>query len=300
MHNHYIPRSYLKGFTESLESDFIYRYEKGTKKYIRSNILKVGKQKGFYSDEVEEFLADSFDGPIKGLIVQLGEHKLPTEPERALLKDFMIIMLQRVPASRERALSWLEKNIELRLSHLEKQINQFKLETPGKTDILDTRLEEIKKIRNEKRIKPVEIWYKLISVEHYSMIGWAIENMTWKFMSSKEGLFLTSDNPVFFFREMGLGRKASELFFPISSKVGLWATWKSEKKAKFLKADNEFVKEMNRRIVSTAHRYVFGPIGSESLANLVSRPNRHLRHLISLGSRGMEHVPNPFQKSNSA
>ena len=58
---HYIPRYYLKGFTEVDDSEFIWAYEKGTQNFFRTNIRNVAQETRFYSDETESYLTDAIE-----------------------------------------------------------------------------------------------------------------------------------------------------------------------------------------------------------------------------------------------
>ena len=81
--------------------------------------------------------------------------------------------------------------------------------------------------------------------------------MTWLFLTSDDKpTFLTCDNPVFFFTGMGLGKPRSEMTFPISSHITLWATWRTDLSEGYVSVNKEAAKEVNRRTASNATRYV--------------------------------------------
>lgn len=86
----------------------------------------------------------------------------------------------------------------------------------------------------------------------------AIRNMKWRFFVAEKGLsYLTCDNPVFFFPEIGMGNPGSEISFPVSSDVTLWLSWTVDRKEGYYPVPQSVLKEMNRRVVSNATRYVF-------------------------------------------
>src|SRR5208337_5037438 len=114
---------------------------------------------------------------------------------------------------------------------------------PSKSDFYDKRLSDIKEKLNELAIDPPEkIWESNIPPNTTPQVIEAIRNMTWCFlMFSGPPAFLTSDNPVFFFESIGLGNPISELTFPISSSIALWASWRKDLKEGYFKADRQVI-----------------------------------------------------------
>jgi hypothetical protein len=269
------------GFTEQSESPYIFRYEKGGKKAIRTNIKNVAQEAGFYSDEVEQFLADKVESPSKPVLTAIRNRQQITPKDRRILVSYMVVMIIRVPRSKEARINWLKQNTHPYLDALEKEIKWLYESHPDKRDILSRRFQELAKLRAEGKPKPEEIWQVVMSPEAYPKVSWALENMTWQFKTRKEDTFLTSDNPFFFFRELGLGRKTSEFYFPISTTVSLWGSWRSKSFEGYNRATDGFVHEMNRRIASAATKYVFFSKESESLVGFVNKPNHRIRYLVT-------------------
>ncbi|MEJ2745699.1 MAG: DUF4238 domain-containing protein, partial [bacterium] len=89
-------------------------------------------------------------------------------------------------------------------------------------------------------------------------ISFTISQMTWTFFTCNEyPAFLTSDNPVYYPRRLGLGNPACELSFPISNSISLFATWRKNLREGYFPTRPGFVKEMNRRLASITTRYAF-------------------------------------------
>ena len=95
--------------------------------------------------------------------------------------------------------------------------------------------------------------------------------MTWRFLVSKTSGFLTGDNPIFYPKDIGLKDIAAELSFPISKDVALLATWAADKDCQFLPAKKNAIKEINRRTVSFALKYVFYHRCEQWIINLVNK-----------------------------
>ena len=281
MRNHYIPRSYLKGFTEAEGSPYIFMYEKRAKKSIRTNILNVAQETGFYSDEIEKFLADKIETPGKPVLLAIRNHESIGAEARQILVNYMIVMMIRVPHSKEDRIKWLQQNIDPYLNDLEKHLSELYESRPDKRTILGGRIQELATLRAERKPIPEKMWYTSMSPEHYPQVSWAMKNMTWQFLTTKEDAFLTCDNPLFFFRELGLGRTNSELYFPISTRVALWGTWRSKSLEGYKKATDSFIHEANRRIVSVASRYIYFSKGRDDLVRFVNRTNHRVKYLIT-------------------
>ena len=62
MGHHYVPQYYLKGFTES-DEDLLWAFEKGTGSKFNTQIKNIGNVTRFYSYEVEQYMANTIEGP---------------------------------------------------------------------------------------------------------------------------------------------------------------------------------------------------------------------------------------------
>lgn len=69
MGDHYIPRHYLKGFC-SPGKDLLWVYQIGRGQPFQVNVLKVANEKGYYSTEVEQYLADEIESPTALLSIK--------------------------------------------------------------------------------------------------------------------------------------------------------------------------------------------------------------------------------------
>ncbi len=119
-------------------------------------------------------------------------------------------------------------------------------------------------------------------VAHGVRFGQVIEKMTWAFVRATDRIkFLTSDNPFFFhdptadprsiYGGVGLLNKNVEVSFPVSKDVALVAAWNERLKAGYFQGTHELAKTINRRSVLAAHRFIYAPEKSESIARLVQK-----------------------------
>lgn len=106
MGKHYIPRFYLKGFTESLVSPYIWVYEKGKEKSYRTNIKNVAQEKKMYSEETESYLAQSVEQPAVEVVRKVRSWRTISPRDKEILADFMVVLLKRTPKGRERVERW--------------------------------------------------------------------------------------------------------------------------------------------------------------------------------------------------
>lgn len=102
--------------------------------------------------------------------------------------------------------------------------------------------------------------------------------MTWRILVTEgPAFFATSDNPVFFFEELGLARKLAEVSFPLSTTHTLHASWQPGKSDLiFLRPEQAIVKEMNRRLAGTAERLAFYHEDGSWLLKLLSKERPRL------------------------
>ena len=70
--------------------------------------------------------------------------------------------------------------------------------------------------------------------------------------------FLTSDNPVFWFKSVGIASKGSEISFPISADTALLETWRNDiPDLIYLNAQPIVENQINYRTMSQADRAVY-------------------------------------------
>ena len=107
-----------------------------------------------------------------------------------------------------------------------------------------------------------------------------LSQMTWRFFTcEKPNAFLTNDNPVFIFKHIGIGNKYSELTFPISSYITLWATWRYIDEGYF-PANNHVIKEINRRTASEATRFIYFSKNRDWVVTLANKKEHPLSFII--------------------
>lgn len=258
MGHHYLPQYYLKGFTES-EDNMLWAFEKGNGNNFNTQVKKIANIKKFYSEEIEQKLADDIEGPGNIVLDKIRNREPIDDNDKSVFSEYIAVMWKRVPRAKEDL-----KNMAPRLADgiskkLNEDLDRFIRENPGKSAIIENRKKEIKEILGQYATNPPEdIWLGNILPDRTPRIVEAIKSMTWTFwVYDKEPAFLTCDNPVFYFTSLGVGRAESEISFPISSHIVLWATWRDDLPWNFIDASTQIVKEINRRTADNASRFVF-------------------------------------------
>lgn len=272
---HYVPKFYLAGFTEPNDPDTIWRYQLRSPDVLRTSLKNVAQETGFYSDETEAFLSDTIENPANRVIKKIRAQETIDRADRKALTDYIVVFLKRVPKGKARSKKIYDSIKQPTLDELTNEVTTLMRQHPDKKTLLEGRLQEIQRIILEDSIKPEKLWELNLPPSQSPGVVEEISQMTWRFLlASENDYFLTSDNPVFYFESIGIANPKSELVFPISSKVALWATWISQSKEGFVKTRRQVVHEINRRLVKSATKYVFHSTFNRKVVELVNKPLR--------------------------
>ena len=281
MGTHYIPQHYLKGFTDPHAPSLIWVYEKGKPEPFRTNVKNIAHETDYYPDDVEQYLANTIEWPAQPVIDKIRKQELITPQDKARLAAYMVVMLKRVPRSRERRREMSPGIIDSVFGDLEMQLAELLAAEPT-NEVLLRRRDEVKQLRAKYEAEiPREIDHQLLPPETSPRLLAALQEMTWLFwVHDKEPVFLTSDNPVFYFEGIGVGQEHSEVTFPISSHIVLWATWRRNQLEEYVRIRETLIRELNRRTASAATRYVFHRSAEPWVMKLLNR-RRHRLNRIS-------------------
>lgn len=255
---HYIPRFYLSGFASVLRKGQLCVYEKGSQNCFFASPENVAHEKYFYAYEdddgtrdtqvVEKWLANTIENPANPIINKIRLRQSISPEEKLTLSVYMNVMLKRTPAHRQKAKALLP-SVALNLMEQIKRGEGPELPTDAHRDIALKMMERYAEEKPDRFTLP-DVSEKIVEV---------IYNLTWKFFTSP-GLsgFLTCDNPIFFHESIGIGDEKSEIVFPISSTVTLYAARRPDWfDRSFTPVDEGTKDEINRRIVHNSHRHVF-------------------------------------------
>jgi hypothetical protein len=279
---HYVPKYYLLGFCQTSSSELIVRYEKGSRDVLKTTVNNVAQETGFYSPEIEDFLASNVEGPANVVLDKIRACEAITDDDRFTLCVYMVAMLKRVPESR---ISVQKRGpaIALELAvQIDRDFEQLLRSHPDRTDIIMRKWEEAKRLNVQfGENVPKGVWLQTVLPQTAPRLVRVLHSMRWRFLVCEPSSgFLTSDNPVFYHREIGVGRLHSELTFPISHCVTLWATHRKEIQEKFARASAAKISEINHRTVRSATQYVFFSREEDWVKSLVNRQTIRVNPMV--------------------
>jgi len=258
MGHHYIPQYYLRGFCQNFGRT-IWVYDKLESCRFSTQVKSIANICGFYSPELEKYLSEEIENPANQVLDKIRNREIPTPYDKITLSRYIAVMWKRVPSGRKSFKSQAPKVASKLRDKFHRQLDEIVAINPSKEDLARQRKAEIDEILNAYSNDPPEdVWHQLVRAEQTPRMIAAIATMSWKFLTfDKNPVFLTCDNPVFIFRSLGVGRPESELSFPLSMHIILWATRRLDRTKDYIPATPAIVKEMNRRTASVATRYVF-------------------------------------------
>ncbi len=273
MGQHYIPRYYLKGFSNSFNQPHIWVYEKGSIEVFESNIKNIAQENNRWSQSTENLLNSQIEQPANKVLNKIKSRLSITDEEKEALSVYIVSMIQRVPAGFEAIKKLGPETLKTVIDNIKNDIENLVQENPSKKHILEQRLRELPSLKSKfENYFPPELWYRTLSPNALPKVIAILPAMTWIFIVSNNQAFLTSDNPVFFFKNWGLGNPQSEVTFPISSNIALWASWiNSLDKTYSSRKNYNVIREINRRTVAAATRYVYYSTEEQWIINIVNK-----------------------------
>jgi hypothetical protein len=287
MGDHYVPAFYLKSFAADPDFKQIWAYKKGSDRFFKTNVINVANENDFYPDELETYLANEIEQPANLVIKNVQDKKNLSDEEKLILSNYMTVLWKRVPQQKMWIKNKSPKAIDAVLNQLENQLVHLLMTDPAKKEIVERRIVEIDELRknkenliNEEFVR--DNWAHMIPVGETSSVPEALCQMTWLFWITQEkDFFITCDNPVFYFPEMGIANTYSEVSFPITKKISLWATWRSDfSDQKYQVAGSQVVKELNRRTASIALEYIYSPIDEVWIKIIGNKTTHKLNRII--------------------
>jgi hypothetical protein len=281
MGDHYIPQYYLRGFCNGFGRR-LWVYDKCDARKFPTQVKSVANICGLYPPELEKHLSEEIENPANQVLDKIRNREPITRDDKITLSNYIAVMWKRVPESKTRLKERAPKIAADLRSALHQQIDQALISNPEKDPIAQRRKVEIDEILNRlSHDPPNEIWHQVIPVDRTPRMVASIATMTWRFISYDEKpVFLTSDNPVFHFRSLGIGKAESELSFPVSSHVTLWPTRRLDIPEGYFPTTTAIVKEMNRRIASITTRYVFHAEEEEWILPFLAKKNWKLNRIV--------------------
>jgi len=291
--HHYLPKFYLKGFTNPLlRKQIIYIYEKGNPIIRKSSPVNAAVIKGYYSLDSDKSNIDSetiektislIETTSVPIIKKINIKKDLTHEEKELFSIFLSCMFTRVPTFR----NWTEKVTAIALKTwlkfiasnektLSRFINQLIIEKNINFDYSIEKLQNFLLDDNKYEIcvsPQLSLDFLLLGLK----LAPIFSKMNWAFLEATENYkFLTSDNPVYYIdptvsshKNVGLLNKNVIVFFPISKELILYASWKNF--SGYKRSTNKEIKGINKNTIIFANRFIFSPQLSNGINKIVQK-----------------------------
>jgi len=280
MGDHYVPQYYLKGFSGD-EGKTIWVYDKKRRCKFATQVKNIASETGFYSPEVERHLADCVEDPANAVLKKIRERVQISTEDKQVLSAYMVCMWTRVPRGKERVKELAPSVAEKVREEIDRQLRDVALDQPERSDSVERFKSRAHKVIDRYATDPPkDVWLRNISPERRPQVLATLGRMTWQFLTfDAYPAFVTSDNPVFYFTGMGIGKPESEVTFPISSCIALWATWRTDLTEGFFQTSARVVRELNRRTASSSTRYVFHSTDERWVLRLLTQQSWRLNML---------------------
>jgi Protein of unknown function (DUF4238) len=275
---HYVPSFYLGGFTTGKT---IWAHDREEGRSFPSQPKSVANETAMYPIEVEKYFACKVEDPAKGAIEKIRSRQPITESERAAIAKYVIALWKRVPDARSRIAQQTPKAAASVRENLHQRLDSVAASDPKFATIAEAHRQEVDRIIEKYENDPsADIWHMMLGFESTPRVQESFLSMTWRFLYSEHAQFLTSDNPVFFFKHEGVGQASSKLTVPFSSSVVLWANWKPRLGPLYSPATPAVIRELNRRMANNATRIVYSARNEPWILRFASKTDHALSRLV--------------------
>lgn len=294
--HHYIPRFYLERFadpqsTQSEKKAILWVYERG-REIRKSTPEKEARQRDFYAfkdagerqQDIENALA-TIESMVAPVLEKVADSDyFPEEEDRGVVATFIALMFTRVPSHREFTnrefgrfmTGWLQEDARNE-EKFDTEYAKFQQEM-GPPDLT---AEEMRRfiLDGDYEIEQKSAAFDLnLMMKASADIAPVIYGYGWQIWHAERGeLFLTSDNPVvtslpgpgWMKFGLGFGIRGVEVVFPLGSTVCLFM--KVGAKEGIVSVGNRSVRDINKRLIMCARRFLYGGEHSRKIAEVFER-----------------------------
>jgi hypothetical protein len=260
MGHHYVPRQHLRRFAAKDKDNCVWMYDKQTRKFCEAGIARVAQENGYYDPETESALADVVEGSGKIANDKLLNRETIDNVERSKLSLYFMIMLTRGPRQRKKSLAHAPEAMAEINTETEAEIRQWIADEPGNA-MAHHRLQELEHVRAKFSEKiPQNVIDQIRRPFWSERTVECIHNMFWHVLPASQGMyFVTCDTPAHIFDCYGVGTSESEYTITLSKDFALVGEHKRNWGIVYERPQAQIAKEINRRILSHAERFVFSP-----------------------------------------
>ncbi|MEP5944910.1 MAG: DUF4238 domain-containing protein, partial [Balneola sp.] len=272
---------YLKGFTKN-RGNQIWTYRKDGSCFPVS-LDKIAQETNMYSGETENYITSEIENPANAVIKKIRE-RVPIDIEdKKNLTRYMISLIQRTPESYQDYLQNSEETLDQLLDDEKQKLKKLIIDDPKNEDKYTIIVESLEQIVSDfKLAPPKEAWEMAIKPDLYPRFNWALMNKKWNFYyaDNDRSAFITSDNPIFYFKGFGLSHPKSQISFPVSENICLIASWDGELENEYIKISEKAIKEINYRTASNIYSFAFYSKDKDWVKKIISKKDYEFKLLI--------------------
>lgn len=261
MGSHYVSQEHLRGFQIPDRPGFIWMYDRQADAWSEAAIAKVAQRPGYYAPKVEKALADYVERPGHRALNLLREGHAVEGDDRAALAVYMAVAYSRVPKQARKKIEMAPEYLPGTLHRLRSEIEALGPQI-GATRLSEL-LAQIDRVgANYEGGLPPQLVQELQHPHISEKAARSILEMTWRLVPAvRSHSFVTTDNPLFFFPSLGVGNADSEITFPLSRDLVLVGCRRGPPGGLLAvpKPTPFLLREVNRRMVSEADRFIFSP-----------------------------------------
>lgn len=283
--HHYLPQSYLARFTDEGTKEgqfFVLEVESG--RTFRTSPKNVAVELDFNRvdidghppDVIENALAPMEQKAVQAIANTVATGEFPNEDDYSSILNLICLIAVRNPFFRKSFNRAREQTIHIigDLLVSDKQVWEHhvrKARENGENIPDSVSFEEMKRFIEERNYE-IEFFPEdnlRVELNAFDNILSILGERTWSLIiaPSDGSEFICSDHPVAIDWKsgrqgpIGLGLRETEVFFPLSRRVGFYGTFEDPLK-EVVHAKPGNVATMNRRVVFNAERHVFSPLES--------------------------------------
>ncbi len=287
MGHHYVPQRHLRSFEIPAKPKSIWMYDKQSGQFKEVAIKNTAQERDYYAPDTEQALGDCIEVPGNNAIDKLLRREILDHAERSQLAIHMMIMANRGPRKRKEMQVLTRDTLTDVQAEFRDEIERRILENGADVEPALALLKEQEAAEEKYSQELPKSLQDLIQVPFWTeSTVKCILNMTWHIVPAPSSMFyVTCDTPAHIFDEkggVGVGTIDSEFTFSLSKDVALIGEHRSGRPCTtvFENPQAQLTKEINRRTMSHADRFVYSPHNADWIATVAKKGDPQLNRIV--------------------
>jgi hypothetical protein len=278
---HYVPASYLRGFTIDGEDSLVWGYTKIYGKCTgKRSVDRICSEDYYYQQptpdgSTTQIMEEAFIKPEKAaieIIRKLNPQYTISESDKGILAFYIALLLTRGPSFRDGIHSCLKYSVEI---STQKLFEMGKLPPPPKELLKHIKNNDITSVVDIDILPHISLRYMIDSA---IQIAESLCRKNWIFFFSDKDLYITSDTPVLFGslsegqEQIGPANPLSWIICPLTKNIALTARpyHSSDNSAfEFSEAEKNFVELVNQMECWSSQKFIYSPIHTKEILEYV-------------------------------